>query len=111
MKELIEYDVFDDISKKLEIRLGSIQEVDRVPKTDNLLKLSVFFGDAIGTKTVISNAGGEIDNIIDLYFTTFPFIMNIKPRKVYGILSECVMLLPRVDDKINLNGIPGSSII
>jgi tRNA-binding EMAP/Myf-like protein len=43
MKDKIEFAEFLDIQSKLEIKVGTIQSVTDVPKSDKLIKLEVYF--------------------------------------------------------------------
>ena len=54
MKEKIVFKEFLEIESKLEIKIGRVVEVNEVPKSDKLLRLSVDFGpDDI--RTVVTN--------------------------------------------------------
>jgi hypothetical protein len=53
MKDLIEFSEFLELSAKLEIKVGKITEVEDVPKSSKLIKLTVDFGTE--TRTVVTN--------------------------------------------------------
>lgn len=94
MKEQIEYTKFLEIEesfKLLDIRLGHILEVERIPKSDKLLKLNVHFGE-LGNKTVVTNIGNKITPE-ELQGYTLPFIMNLVPVKMMGITSEAMIMV------------------
>ena len=44
---------YDDFAK-LDIRAGRVLSVEAVPKSKKLLKLQVFFGPVIGTRTILA---------------------------------------------------------
>ena len=109
MKEKINFETFESISKQLEIKLGTIQEVERVPKSDKMLKLGVFFSEG-DKRTVMTNIGNKI-NPNDLYFATLPFITNLEPAKIMGVVSEAMIMIPSVDEVIDLKGSSGSRLM
>ena len=85
MKEKINFKQFLEIEKQLEIKLGTIQEVVKMEKSDKMLKLTVFFDDT-DKRTVMTNIGNKV-NINDLLFITLPFITNLEPAKIMGVES------------------------
>lgn len=77
---------------KLDIRVGRITNVDAIPKTKKMLKLTVEFGEGIGTKTVVSGIGDHF-GADDLIGTYLPFVMNLEPREIRGIVSEAMIVM------------------
>lgn len=53
MKDLIEFSEFLEIEKKIEIKVGQIINVEDVPKSNKLIKLTVDFGNE--TRIVVTN--------------------------------------------------------
>jgi len=53
MKDLIEFPEFLEIQKKLEIKVGQIVNVEDIPKSNKLIKLTVDFGTE--TRIVVTN--------------------------------------------------------
>jgi methionine--tRNA ligase beta chain len=96
-KEKITFEEFIDISDKLEIKLGLITDVVRVEKSTKLLKLTVDFGST--TNIVVTNIGGSIDDIDSLKGQSYPFVTNLVPSKIMGIVSEA-MILPLNTDGV-----------
>lgn len=92
MKQQIDFTEFLEMEKKLDIRMGTIQSVERIPKSDKMLKLTVSFGET--EKTVVTNIG---DRVVDpektLQHLQFPFIMNLKPAKIMGVVSEAMIMV------------------
>ncbi len=75
-----------DLLDKLDIRVGTIERVEDVPKSDKLLKLIVDFGDhqrqiLVGMKHERANPQG----IVGLQAL---FVVNLEPKKMAGELSE-----------------------
>ena len=81
-----------NILESLDIRMGQIIRVERVPETNKLYKLSVIFGkDTSDEKTIVS-AIAEIYTEEDLLASIHPFILNLHPRKIRGIVSDGMIL-------------------
>ncbi|MBE9469106.1 MAG: methionine--tRNA ligase [Bacteroidetes bacterium] len=85
---------FDDFSK-LDIRLGTIIEAEKVPKTKKLLKLTVDTG--IDKRTVVSGISEFYDpkKIIGKQVT---ILLNLIPRKIKGIESQGMILMAENTD-------------
>lgn len=114
-KELIEFDTFLEVSNKLDIRIGQIVSVERVPKSTKMLKMSVIFGEEEkDEKTVMTNIGGKFSED-DLLGLTFPFIVNLVPSKIMGVMSEAMILVNHfkneVGDEIYLENRIGANIL
>lgn len=91
-----------EASDKLDIRLGQIVTAERVHKSDKMLKLSVIFGEAEDEeKTVVTNIG-QTFNPDDLLGLVFPFIVNLEPVKLMGIMSEAMIVVPSLDNELFL---------
>lgn len=96
-KPEISTEVLDDLFNKIEIRIGTIKSVDRMEKSDKMLKLQVSFGDG-NVKTVMTNIGNVIADPQDLVMVQLPFIMNLAPRKMMGVLSEAVIMVAKTEN-------------
>src|SRR3954469_8573208 len=85
---------FDDFSK-MDIRVGTILEAERVPKTDKLLKLLIDTG--IDQRTVVSGIAHcfEPDKIIGQQVS---ILANLQPRKIKGIESHGMILMAEDGD-------------
>ena len=86
---------FEDFMK-VEIKLGTIQECEIVEGSDKLYKLKVDFGEKSedgGNKyrTVFSGIRMFVSRE-EIIFKQFPFITNLKPRKIMGEYSEAMIL-------------------
>ncbi|PIR69049.1 methionine--tRNA ligase subunit beta [Candidatus Nomurabacteria bacterium CG10_big_fil_rev_8_21_14_0_10_03_31_7] len=88
--------------KKVDIVVGKILSVEKVPDTDKLLKLSVDLGEET-PRQIVSG--------ISLYFSDYTilvgkkcmFIANLEPRMIRGIESQGMILaISSADDKFSL---------
>ncbi|MBI9054658.1 MAG: methionine--tRNA ligase [Bacteroidales bacterium] len=85
-KDNITYDDF----VKMDIRVGTILEAERVPKTDKLLKLKIDTG--IDQRTVVS--GIAVDHKPeDIIGKQVSILVNLEPRKIRGIESQGMILM------------------
>ncbi len=80
---------FDDFSK-MDIRVGTILEAERVPKTDKLLKLLIDTG--IDKRTVVSGIAGSYKPE-DIIGHQVSILVNLAPRKIKGIESQGMILM------------------
>ena len=91
MKDLISYDEF----VKMDIRVGTILEAEKVEKTDKLLKLLVDTG--IDKRTVVS--GIAIDHKPEeIIGKQVNILVNLAPRKIRGIESNGMILMAEDED-------------
>ena len=80
---------FDDFTK-MDIRVGTILEAERVPKTDKLLKIKIDTG--IDLRTVVS--GIAVDHKPeDIIGKQVSILVNLEPRKIRGIESQGMILM------------------
>lgn len=85
LKEEIEFDDFT----KVEMRVGTIETAEAVPKTSRLLKLSVNLG--FETRTIVSGLA-EHYKAEDLIGQQVIVVVNLKARKLRGVLSQGMVL-------------------
>jgi methionyl-tRNA synthetase len=80
---------FDDFSK-MDIRVGTILEAEKVAKTKKLLKLTIDTG--IDKRTVVSGIAEyyEPENIIGQQVC---ILVNLEPRELKGIMSQGMILM------------------
>ena len=85
-KETIEFDDFT----KLDMRVGTIIEAVKVPKTKKLLQLKVDVG--IDTRTIVSGIAESFkpEDIIGQKVTV---LVNLAPRKLRGVESQGMILM------------------
>jgi len=80
-----------DEFKKLEIRIGHIVAVEKVPDTDKLLKLTVNFGEEI-PRTVVSGIALYFEDMQVLVGKKCAFAYNLEPRTIWGLESQGMIL-------------------
>lgn len=84
---MIEYDDF----AKLDIKIGTILEVEAVPEADKLLKLSIDLGED-EPRTLVSGIREYFGDPEVLVGHQVPVIVNLKPRTIKGVTSEGMVL-------------------
>jgi methionine--tRNA ligase beta chain len=70
----------------LDIRIGTIQKVEEVPRSEKLLKLTVSFGDH--TRSILAGMKKERENPREIEGKQALFVVNLEPRKMAGEISE-----------------------
>jgi methionine--tRNA ligase beta chain len=75
----------DDLNK-LDIRVGTIEQVNDIPDSDKLVALTVDMGDH--KRTVVVGMKQERQNPKEIEGRQALFIVNLEPRKMKGVLSE-----------------------
>ena len=75
----------DDVDK-LDVRIGTIEEVLDVPESRKLLKLIVDFGDH--KRSILSGIRQERENPQEIVGQQALFIVNLPERKMAGELSQ-----------------------
>jgi len=90
-KETIEFDDFT----KLDMRVGTIIEAVKVPKTKKLLQLKVDVG--LDTRTIVSGIAESFkpEDIIGQKVTV---LVNLAPRKLKGVESQGMILMTDTPD-------------
>lgn len=86
VKEHIQFDIFE----KLDIRVGTVLECEKVPKADKLLRF--LLDDGLEKRTILSGIAAHYPNPQELVGRQVCFIANLEPRKLRGILSEGMIL-------------------
>ncbi len=80
-----------DDFKKLEIKIGKILSVEKVPDTDKLLRLEVDFGEE-KPRQIISGIALHFEDIQTLVGKLCPFITNLEPRIIKGLESNGMIM-------------------
>jgi tRNA-binding protein len=70
----------------LDIRVGTIEKVEDVPRSEKLLRLVVNFGDH--SRTILAGMRKERENPREIEGQQALFVVNLEPRKMAGELSE-----------------------
>ena len=75
-----------DLLEKIDIRVGTIEQVEDVPKSDKLVKLSVDFGDH--KRSILVGMKGERADPQEIEGLQALFVVNLEPKKMMGQVSE-----------------------
>jgi tRNA-binding protein len=70
----------------LDIRVGTIERVEDVSRSDKLMKLIVNFGDH--SRTILAGIKKERKNPHEIEGRQALFVVNLEPRKMAGEISE-----------------------
>lgn len=110
VKENVPFDVFE----KIDIRVGTVLECEKVPKSDKLLRF--LLDDGQGKRTILSGVAPWYPHPEELVGKQVCFIANLEPKKMRGILSEGMILsAENADGSFTLiepskNVVPGSRV-
>jgi methionine--tRNA ligase beta chain len=86
VKPAISFDVLD----KVDIRVGTINLVEDVPRSNKLVKLTVDFGDH--TRTIFVGMKQERAEPKEIEGLQALFVVNLEPKKIMGEVSEGMLL-------------------
>jgi methionyl-tRNA synthetase len=104
IKETIEFETFE----KLDIRVATVLECEKLPKSDKLLRF--LLDDGIKQRTILSGISAYYPNPEELVGKQVCFIANLAPRKLRGVLSEGMILSAENSDG-TLSLIEPSSVV
>jgi methionyl-tRNA synthetase len=80
---------FDDFMK-MDIRVATVLDCQKVPKADKLLQFRL--ADGMEERTILSGIAAYYPNPEELIGTQVCFIANFEPRKLRGVMSEGMIL-------------------
>ena len=80
---------FDDFMK-MDIRIATVLDCQKVPKADKLLQFRL--ADGMEERTILSGIAQDYPNPEELVGTQVCFIANFEPRKLRGVMSEGMIL-------------------
>jgi methionine--tRNA ligase beta chain len=85
--------------KRLNIRIGTVVVVERVPGSEKLYKMQVDMGDE--TRQIVT---GLVDyySSEELQGKVIAVVTNLKPAKIFGQWSYGMLLAAEIDDKLAL---------
>ncbi|HEY4502766.1 MAG TPA: Holliday junction resolvase RuvX [Candidatus Paceibacterota bacterium] len=86
-----------DDFKSVEMIVGEIQQAERVPDTDKLLRLTVDLGEA-EPRQVISGIATFFPDVSILHGKKCVFVGNMEPRTIRGLVSNGMILAAHTDD-------------
>ena len=70
----------------LDIRVGTIERVEEIPRSEKLMKLTVNFGDH--SRTILAGIKNERANPREIEGLQALFVVNLEPRKMADEISE-----------------------
>lgn len=76
---------FSDL-EKIDVRVGTIEKVEDIAKSDKLVRLTVNFGDF--TRHILVGMKKERANCQEIVGKQALFVVNLEPRQMMGELSE-----------------------
>jgi tRNA-binding protein len=79
---------FSDL-EKIDIRVGTIEKVADVEKSDKLVKLTVNFGEF--KRTILVGMKKERENPREIEGKQALFVINLEPKNIMGEISEGMM--------------------
>ena len=94
IKPIIPFNILD----KIDIRVGTIELVEDLPKSDKLVRLTVDFGDH--KRKVLVSMKQERENPKEIEGKQALFVVNIEPKKIMGEISEGMLFDIGYSDKI-----------
>jgi methionyl-tRNA synthetase len=86
--------------KKFDARVGTITQVERVPRTERLYRILVDLG-PLGTRQTLSSLVGYYEPN-ELMGKRIVFLYNLKPTKFSGEVSQGMLLAAEQDSKLAL---------
>ncbi len=75
-----------EILQKIDIRVGSIESAEDMPKSNKLVRLTVNFGDH--RRTILAGIKQERQDPSEIVGMQALFVVNLEPRKMMGEVSE-----------------------
>ena len=90
---------FEDF-KKLDARVGTVTQVERVPRTEKLFRILVDLG-PLGVRQTLSSLVGYYEPN-ELMGRRVIFLYNLKPTKFSGEVSQGMLLAAEQDSKLAL---------
>ena len=70
----------------LDVRVGTIERVEEIARSEKLMKLTVNFGDHF--RTILAGIKKERANSREIEGRQALFVVNLEPRKMAGEISE-----------------------
>jgi len=96
LKEEITFDTF----QKLDLRVGEILSVEKVPKSKKLLKLSIDLG--FEKRIVVSGISQFYEDPQVLVGKKVVIVANLKPAKLMGVESQGMLLVANMEEGIEV---------
>lgn len=92
---------------KIELRVGTVEEAESVPKSKKLLKLKVNLGEEFGSRQIISGIS-QFFKPEELVGRRIVVVANLKPATLMGLESQGMLLAVETKDgsKLDIVNIP-----
>ena len=87
-----------DQFKAVEMKIGTILSAEKVENADKLLRLSVDFGEEKGPRQILSGIA-QWYAPESLVGKQCPFVTNLEPRTIRGLVSEGMILAVGMGDE------------
>jgi len=100
MVELNSDEITFEEFKRIEARVGTIKEVERVPRTEKLFRILVDLG-PLGVRQTVSSLVGHYE-AADLKGKRVIFLCNLKPAKFAGEVSQGMLLAAEHGEQLAL---------
>ncbi len=85
---------------RFDMRVGEVIEAEKIQRTKKLIKLTVDFGNHM--RVIIAGIGDQYTPE-DLRGKKMIFVINLKPKKLSGVVSEGMMIVAEEKDgKVHL---------
>ena len=95
--------------QKVDIRVGTIENIDHIEQADKLVKLRVNFGDHY--RSILAGIKTERANTEEIIGRQALFVVNLKPRKMMGEVSEGMLFdLGYADDITPVLAVPEAPV-
>lgn len=75
-----------DVLESIDVRVGTIEEVEDVEKSNHLVRLKVDFGDH--RRTILAGMKKEREEPKEIIGKQALFVVNLEPKRMMGELSE-----------------------
>lgn len=89
-----------DQFKEVEIKVGTVKSAERVPDSDKLLRLEVDLGE--GSLRQILSGIAEFIAPEEMVGRQFPFVTNLEPRVIRGLVSNGMIMAVGEGDTFSL---------
>ena len=87
-----------DLLDKIDVRIGTIEKVENIEKSDKLVKLIVDFGDH--KRNIVVGMKKERENPREIEGKQAFFVVNLEPKEMMGVLSEGMLFDIGYNDKL-----------
>ncbi|HJU57066.1 MAG TPA: hypothetical protein VJ715_20945 [Pyrinomonadaceae bacterium] len=78
--------ITSDVLDRIDIRVGTIEAVEEVPKSKTLVRLTVSFGDH--KRVILAGLKQERENPREIEGRQALFVVNLEPKHLMGQISE-----------------------